>query len=220
MTTDDKLAACRLELAAAYRRMEEDGLVSGQAGNLSRRVPGGMLITPSGAVPEQMRPEEAVFLSLSGEVAPGQLRPSSEWHMHAAVYSRRPDLHAVAHCHSRYATILACVRRPIPALHYLIAISGRDEIPVAPYATFGTAELARAVVDTLGAGAACLLANHGQVAAAGDLRTAVRIAREVEELAALHWGSLAIGGARVLDAGEMAAVREAFAGYGQQDRES
>lgn len=220
MTDEDDLAIGRRQLAAAYRRMEKEGLVSGQAGNLSLRVVEGMLITPSGAVPGEMQPDDAVRMSLSGEVAPGQLRPSSEWQLHAAVYSRRPDLKALVHCHSRYATILACARRPIPALHYMIDLSGGDEIPLAPYATFGTDELARAVADTLGTGAACLLANHGQVAGAGDLDAAVRIAREVEELAALYWGCLAIGGAHVLDARDMDAVREAFAGYGRQERGS
>lgn len=214
---DSELEHSRRALVDACRRMAAAGLAGGQAGNLSLRVSGGMLITPSGAELGAIRPQQGVCMSLSGEVAAGQLRPSSEWHLHAALYSRRADLGAVVHCHSRYAAILACARRPIPALHYMIALSGRDEIPLAPYATFGSEALARAVVDTLGAGAACLLANHGQVTAAGDPVTAVRIAREVEELAALHWGCLAIGGPHVLDAGDMAAVRQAFANYGQQE---
>jgi len=220
MAGDAGLEHARRELVEACRRMATAGLAAGQAGNLSQRVGQGMLITPSGAELGNLQPEETVCMSLSGDVAPGQLRPSSEWQLHAAVYTRRPDLNAVAHCHSRYATILACAHRPIPALHYMIAVSGRDEIPLAAYATFGSDELARAVADTLGTGGACLLANHGQVAGGRDLAAAVRIAREVEELAALYWGCLAIGGARVLGTREMAVVREAFAGYGQQDRQS
>ncbi len=209
----------RAALVAGYRHLVAAGLGTGSSGNLSVRSPLGMLITPTGLDPAALEPGQLVDMTLQGDVPGGQLRPSSEWHMHAAVYLARPDVHAVVHCHSRYATILACAHRPIPALHYMIAITGRDEIPVAPYATFGTDELALATTGALAEGRACLLANHGQLAVAESLGQALKVAIEVEELAAIYWGSLAIGGGEVLSADQMSDVQAAFATYGQQGKE-
>jgi L-fuculose-phosphate aldolase len=206
----------REQLVQGYRELSAAGLGTGSSGNLSVRAYDGMLITPTGIAPQALEPGQAVAMSLAGDVAEGQLRPSSEWQLHAAIYTARPDVQAVVHCHSRYATILACAHRTIPALHYMIAITGVDEIPLAPYATFGTPALAEAVVTGLGEGGACLLANHGQLAAATDLARALRIAREVEELAAMYWGCLAIGGGNILTDDAMDEVRAAFATYGQQ----
>jgi L-fuculose-phosphate aldolase len=180
-----------------------------------------MLITPTGVPPVALEAFDVVDMSLAGRVAQGQLLPSSEWHMHAAIYLARPDINAVVHCHSRYATILACAHRPIPAIHYMIAVTAADEVPVAPYATFGTEALAQSTVGTLGQGRACLLANHGQIAAGVSLDQALKVALEIEELAAIYWGSLAIGGGRVLSQEAMMEVHTAFAGYGQQhDKDS
>ncbi|MCB1680223.1 MAG: class II aldolase/adducin family protein [Halioglobus sp.] len=206
----------RCALQQSYRRLAELRLGTGSSGNLSQRVDGGMLITPSGIEPGELRAEQLVAMSLDGTAAPRQLRPSSEWRMHAALYRARADVHALVHCHSRHATVLACAHRPIPALHYMVAIAASDEVPLAPYATFGSEELAAAAVTAMGRGRACLLANHGQLAAGETLAQALRVAVEVEELAAIYWGSLAIGGAQVLSAQQMEAVRAKFAGYGQQ----
>jgi L-fuculose-phosphate aldolase len=136
--------------------------------------------------------------------------------MHVGVYRNRPDIQAVVHCHSRYATILACAHCPIPSVHYMIAVTERDEVPLAPYATFGTNALAESVANGLREGLACLLANHGQIAIGRDLEQAMRVAGEVEELAAIYWGSLAIGGGQLLSAQQMAEVQSAFSTYGQQ----
>ena len=199
-----------------YRDLIASGLGTGSSGNLSTRVDGGMLITPTGIPAEHLTPDQPVHVSLDGEVSQGQLRPSSEWHMHAAVYRNRPEIEAVVHCHSRYATILACANRPIPAIHYMIAITQSDEVPVAPYATFGTNALAESVIAGLAGRLASLLANHGQIAIGRDLDEAMRVAREVEELASIYWGSLAIGGGHVLNQQDMADVQAAFTTYGQQ----
>lgn len=216
MTTDCNK---RTALVAGYRQLLAAGLGTGSSGNLSLRHGAGMLITPTGLEPSALQPDSMVAMSLAGEVEPGQLLPSSEWHMHAAIYRQRSDLQAVVHCHSRYATILACAHKPIPALHYMIAITGLDEVPVAPYATFGTEQLAQSAAQGLGGGRACLLANHGQIAAGEDLDKALKVAMEVEELAALYWGSLAIGGGHVLSPEAMTEVRSAFTTYGQQTEE-
>jgi len=213
--------SARSDLVAAYRKLIDAGLCTGSSGNLSVRSDLGMLITPTGVPPTALEAFDVVDMSLAGRMAEGQLLPSSEWHMHAAIYQARPDINAVVHCHSRYATILACAHRPIPAIHYMIAATAADEVPVAPYATFGTEALAQSTVITLGRGRACLLANHGQIAAGVSLAQALAVAVEVEELAAIYWGSLAIGGGEVLSQEAMMEVRTAFAGYGQQhDKDS
>jgi L-fuculose-phosphate aldolase len=211
----------RLAMVDAYRQMIAGGLGTGSSGNLSQRVDGGMLITPTGVLPCELQPAQLVLMSLAGELGEGELLPSSEWHMHAGIYQARPDVNAVVHCHSRHATILACTHRPLPAVHYMVAITAGDEVPVAPYATFGTPALAASAVAALGdKGLACLLANHGQVAVGASLSQALRVAQEVEELAAIYCGCLAVGEARVLSGEAMAEVRAAFAHYGQQPRSS
>lgn len=206
----------RDELVKRYRELIESGLGTGSSGNLSMRVEGGMLITPTGIAAGELRAEQVVHMGLEGEVSPGQLIPSSEWHMHAVVYRERPEICGVVHCHSRYATILACTHRPIPAVHYMIAVTQSDEVPVAPYARFGTNELAESVVEGLKGRLATLLANHGQISIGKDLDEAMRVASEVEELASIYWGTLAIGGPQTLSDHDMAEVRDAFTTYGQQ----
>jgi len=206
----------REALVLAYREMSVRGLGVGASGNVSQRINSGMLITPTGIEADQMLPEHAVAMSLDGDCSVNQMLPSSEWHMHGALYRERPEVQAIVHCHSRYATILACARKAVPALHYMIAITGSNEIPVATYATFGTDSLASAVVDSLKGRLACLLANHGQIALGCTLQQALKVAVEVEELSAIFWGSLAIGAGHCLSDTEMEEVKIAFSGYGQQ----
>ena len=122
----------------------------------------------------------------------------------------------MVHCHSNYATILACAGKAIPPLHYMIAVTASYEIPCAPYATFGTPALADSALAALQGRFACLLANHGQIAIGMNLEGALRMAAEVEELATTYWGCLAIGGPQVLDTQQMDDVMAAFASYGQQ----
>jgi L-fuculose-phosphate aldolase len=207
-------AALRQGLVDVMQAMAAKGLNRGTSGNVSARVGGGMLVTPSGVAPERLTPEQMVFVDAEGRAAPGP-RPSSEWRMHHGLYARRPDIGAVVHCHARHCTILACTGRPIPAMHYMVAVGGKACVPLAPYATFGTDALAEGVAEALDGGYACLMANHGLLAASTSLETALAIAEEIEEQAAVYWGALAIGGPKILDEAEMAAVFEQFRGYGQ-----
>ena len=209
----------RQELVGCYSALLAAGLGTGSSGNVSSRTEDGMLITPTGASPDQLQADHLVSMSLTGEVDRGQLLPSSEWYMHAAVYSARPDIGAIVHCHSRFATTIACTGRAIPAIHYMIAVTGQSEIPLVPYATFGTEALARSAAQGLAKGRACLLANHGQLAAGADLAMALKVAIEVEELAAIYWHALAVGQEEVLSEQQMKDVEAAFVSYGQQ-RES
>ena len=208
----------RQAVVNAYRQQRENGLGTGASGNISCRIPDGMLITPTGASPASLEPGQLVAMSLTGDVAKGQYLPSSEWHMHAAIYRQRADAGAVVHCHSRFATSIACTGRGIPAIHYMIAVTGNNEVPLAPYATFGTEALASSVIDVLGDGRACLLANHGQIAVADTVESALKLAIEVEELAAIYWHSLLAGNAEILTDEQMAEVASAFATYGQQGK--
>jgi L-fuculose-phosphate aldolase len=213
--TDDQELRLRHDIVDVSQAMAARGLNRGTSGNVSARLPDGLLVTPSGVTSDRLDAQAIVRLDSDGRASPGALKPSSEWRMHAGLYARRPDVNAVVHCHSRHATILACAGRPIPAFHYMVAVGGRSLIPLAPYRTFGTAELADAVADALDGGLACLMANHGQIVGAPTLAKALAIAEEVEEQAAVYWGTLAIGGPNVLDDAQMAAVFAQFKGYGQ-----
>src|SRR5271168_1160302 len=121
--------------------MNACGLNRGKSGNVSARCGGGFLITPSGMAYSATRPQDIVAMTLDGK-ARGALRPSSEWPFHRAIYAKRPEVGAVVHTHASFATTLACLGRDIPAFHYMIAVAGGNTIRCAPYATFGTQQLA------------------------------------------------------------------------------
>jgi L-fuculose-phosphate aldolase len=215
MTLLDETEA-RAGLLQVMRRMHATGLNRGTSGNASIRIDGGMMVTPSGVPPDALTPEGMVFVADDGTVSTDGLRPSSEYRMHLHILLGRPDVSAVVHCHSRHATILACCNRPIEPIHYMVLVARAPGVPVAPYATFGSAELARYVVETMGSGYACLMANHGQVTVGRSWQEALAIAEEVEEQAAVTYGAALIGGARSLTGEELAATVTAFAGYGQK----
>lgn len=207
--------ALRLRMAQVMKAMDERGLNRGTSGNVSARCGEAMLVTPSGVPASLLTPEQMVLVQPDGSTAPGALKPSSEWRMHQGLLDRRPDINAVVHCHSRHATILACAGRPIPAVHYMVAVSGGTNVPLAPYATFGSPQLAKAVVEALDGRYAALMANHGQIVVAPSLDFALAIAEEIEEQAAVYWGTLAIGGPTLLAQEEMRAILQRFQSYGQ-----
>ena len=198
--------------------MSRSGLSPGRSGNVSRRWKGGMLITPTGMAYDVIRPRDIVFVDAKGAV-PGKRsrKPSSEWRFHLAAYRARPDMHAVVHTHSLHATVLACAHKPIPAFHYMVAVAGGKDIPVVPYDTFGTQQLADYVAQGLAARNACLMANHGQIAIGANLCSALELAHEVEVLAAQYAKVLTLGGEpHILPDEEMARVLERFKNYGQR----
>jgi len=213
--TQDQEQALREAICAVMRAMEQRGLNRGTSGNVSARWGDGLLVTPSGVPAQDLTPQSIVRLDAAGAAPEGALRPSSEWRMHAGLYARRSDVNAVVHCHSRYATILACAGRPIPPAHYMISVSGKATVPVAPYQPFGTAALADTAAIALEGGYACLLANHGLVAVSKTLGRALAIAEEVEEQAAVYHGALAIGGPNLLSEAQMADIFQRFKDYGQ-----
>jgi len=207
---------CVAEAAAA---LLDRGLTHGTAGNVSVRVDDGFLITPSGVGRDALCAD--VIVRMRGGATPEEKapKPSSEWRFHAAIYAARPDVDAIVHAHSPCATAIACLRRDIPAFHYMIAVAGGTDIRCAPYATFGSAALAEAVVSALEHRRACLLANHGVVAVGGTLGEALDLAGEIEYLARIFCLALGAGKPVLIEEAEMERVLEAFAAYGQGTRD-
>lgn len=205
-----KHAALREELIQVAREMNRRSLNHGTSGNVSARVPDGLLITPSALAYDAMSPEDVVLLTSDGRVLEGERSPSTEWRLHAGVLAGRPDVEAVVHAHATFCTTLSCLRRDIPAFHYMVAVAGGDSIPCSRYATFGTAELAAAACEALNDRVACLLANHGMLALGSSPATALALAGEVEMLAGLYWRALQVGEPVLLSEDEMTDVRAAF----------
>lgn len=216
--------ATRAEVVRVARLLRERGLAIGTSGNVGARLSDGRIaITPSTLDYDEMTADDIVIVEADGSPSEGRHRPSSELGIHVGVFAARPDVRAIVHSHSPHATTFAAARREIPAVHYVLALlvgPGRDTLRVAPYATFGTEELARNVVATLGGDSAVLLANHGAVAVAGSLASALGRAERVEELAMLAWRAEQIGGATLLDAEELDRVRDQMARFPRQRHES
>ncbi|HET9580916.1 MAG TPA: class II aldolase/adducin family protein [Usitatibacter sp.] len=206
----------RLRLVAVARRLVSLGISPATSGNVSARVPGGFIVTPSGIAYASLHPDDLVFLGPGGERGGGQREPSTEWRMHRDIYAAFPQAGGVVHVHSPFATTLACLRRPIPAFHYEVALAGGMDIPCAGYATFGTQELSDLAMAALADRRACLLANHGALVWGEDLEAAAMLAERVEFLARVYWQALQIGEPELLNAAEMDHAGAKFERYGKQ----
>jgi len=194
--------------------LQASGLNQGTSGNASVRYGEGFLVTPSGMPPNDMNASSMVEMNMRGEaISPG--KPSSEWRFHRDIYQARPEVGAVIHTHSMFATTLACLRKDIPPFHYMIAVAGGETIRCADYALFGTQALSDHAIKALNDRHACLLANHGMITVGKTLSQALYIAKEVETLCEQYWRALQIGDPNVLSAQEMQDVFEQFKGYGK-----
>jgi len=205
----------RRALIDTTRALPKLGLTKGTSGNVSVRTAAGFLITPSGTPYEALSEDKIVAMDLDGRYW-GDLLPSSEWRMHLDLYLGKPETGAVVHCHSPRATALSCLRRGIPAFHYMVAIAGGDRIDCADYATFGTRALSDAMVKALDGRSACLLANHGQIACGPNLSKALLLAEGIEDLADQYLSALGAGDPVILDDAEMAEILRKFKNYGKQ----
>lgn len=207
-----------LQIVEASKRLVSTGMNRGSCGNVSMRSEtmqngsGSFLITPSGTDPEKMTPDSICLMNMSGETA-GNGKPSSEWRMHRDIYHSRSDIHAVVHTHSPFATTLACMQLEVPPFHYMIAVTGGNTIPCAPYALFGSQELSDSALDCLENRYACLLAHHGMLALGHSLDHAMAIAIEVESLCEQYWRILQTGHLKILSEKQMSAVHEKFRDY-------
>ncbi|MSR13766.1 MAG: class II aldolase [Gammaproteobacteria bacterium] len=198
------------------RGLEDSGLNHGAAGNASLRTAEGFLITPTGVRPRDLTADRQVALDPVGASLGSAWRPSSEWRFHCDIYRMRPEIGAIVHVHSPYATALATMRRDIPAFHYMISIAGGDSIRCAPYALFGSQALSDVALVALVDRRACLLANHGLIATGTSLQVAYDLTLAVEDLAHQYCLALQCGGPSLLSATEMTKVLEQFKTYGQQ----
>ena len=193
------------------------GLNQGTSGNASVRHGDGFLITPSGMPINEMSDNSMVEMNMHGE-AIGTGKPSSEWRFHRDIYQARPEVGAVIHTHSMFATTLATLRLDIPAFHYMIAVVGGDTIRCSDYALFGTQRLSDSAIEALKDRRACLLANHGMIAVGKSLQQALDVALEVETLCEQYWRALQIGSPAILSAEEMRAVFDQFKNYGNWNK--
>ena len=209
----------RSELVEACRAMNRLGINQGTSGNVSVRDGGTMLISPSATPYDTMAPEQVAAMPVEGEYGAwsGPLRPSTEWRFHLDIMRARPDAGAVVHSHPTYCTTLAIARKPIPAVHYMMAAFGGMDVRCAPYATFGTKELSEHAIRALEGRTACLLANHGMIVVGPSLAKAMWLAVELETIAKQYWHSLLIGGPVLLSEAEIADTAKSFGSYGLQE---
>jgi L-fuculose-phosphate aldolase len=208
----------REQLADAARRLARDGLVIGTSGNLSARAGDLVAITPTGAVLGDLEAASVPVIDLDGRMVEGDLAPTSELDLHLGVY-RRYDAGAVVHTHSPSATALSCVVDEVPCLHYgMLALGG--SVRVAPYATFGTPELAARVLDALEGHTAALMANHGALTFGMDVPAAVEATLLLEWACDVYTRAVSVGRPRILTEEERADVVRAAVerGYGTTKR--
>lgn len=203
------------KLLGITQKLAELGLNKGTSGNCSVRVDEGFLVTPSGFSVEAMTPASMVQMQLDGTFEQSE-KPSSEWRFHRDILARRPEINAVIHTHSMFATTLACLHQDIPPFHYMIAVVGGDTIRCAPYALFGSQVLSDNALTALQERKACLLANHGMIALGRDLEDALAVTVEVENLCEQYWRILQLNAKPpLLSEAEMLEVFQQFKGYGK-----
>ena len=197
------------------RKLIDAQLTTGTGGNLSifNRAEGLVAIKPTGVAYFEMTPSDVVVIDLGGTVIDGKLKPSSETLFHLSLYKFRPDINAVVHTHQVYATTIACLNWELPAVHYLIGLSG-NKVPLAAYATYGTPELSENIIQSIGNYNACLLANHGLVTVGTDIGAAFAAAEEIELVSRLYYQAKCIGNPVILSDDEMKAVIKRFNSYG------
>lgn len=195
--------------------MQNNGLVVGTAGNVSIRVDDKVAISPSGVPYETMTAEDVVVFSMDGERVDGVLEPSSELPLHLSVY-RETTAKAITHNHAPASTALGLVVDEIPPSHYYSAMLG-GIIRVAPYAEFGTDELARNVTDALKGRSGALMKNHGAITIGPTVKKAAGLLPILEYVCEIHLRAMATGAPiALLSPEQMADAKAAIADYGKQ----
>jgi len=207
-------------LLSISQKLAQLGLNKGTSGNASVRCDGGFLVTPSGMAVEDMTLSSMVQMRFDGsfelQADSNAKKPSSEWRFHRDILASYPEINAVIHTHSMFATTLACLHKDIPPFHYMIAVVGGDTIRCAPYALFGSQALSDNALIALTDRKACLLANHGMIALGADLDDALAVTVEVENLCEQYWRILQVdANPPLLSEDEMREVFQQFKGYGK-----
>ncbi|MBI9047069.1 MAG: L-fuculose-phosphate aldolase [Anaerolineaceae bacterium] len=200
-------------------KMIESGLTTGSGGNISilNAEKGLAAISPSGMEYKSIKLEDVVIMDLDGNIVEGTKTPSSEASFHLALLKHREDINAVVHTHSVFATTIACLNWELPAVHYLVGFSG-DKVPLAPYATFGSQELADHIIQNIGEYNGILLANHGLVTVGNNIETAFAAAEEIELVSQIYYQAKSIGEPVILSNNDMQTVLKKFKSYGQKGK--
>ena len=220
MTSREAERELRQSIIDACREMAAQGINQGTSGNISVRTDDGILLTPSGLPYDRMKPEDIVAMKWDGSwTASAGAVPSTEWRFHLDILKSKQDVGAVVHAHPIFCTIIAIMNRSIPAIHYMIAAAGGNDIPCASYAQYGTAELSQAALDALRYRRACLLAHHGLIAIGPNLRKAMWLAVEVEVLAKQYHGCLQLGSPPLLSDEEIDSILKRWGQYGLRDND-
>ena len=205
----------REQVAHACRQLAAEGLLIGTAGNVSARAGDRVAITATGAPLAEVGVDEVTIVDLDGTTVAGALAPTSELDLHLGVYRRFDSAGAVVHTHAPMATALSCVLDELPCVHYQMLLLG-GTVPVAPYRTFGTPELAEVVLDALDGRTAALMANHGAITYGPSVEKAVELSLLLEWACTVYWRAAQLGDVSSLDGDQRAAVIAAAVerGYG------
>ena len=212
----------RLEIVKANKELITHGLNRGTSGNISVRCGSGLLLTPSAIGSDDMLPSMVAYMEMDQEDKEwsGSIRPTTEWRFHRDILIERSDINAVVHTHAPNCTTLAVARKPIPAIHYMMAAFGGANIRVADYARYGTIELSQNILIAMKDRNGCLMANHGMVVGGADLTQAMWLAYELEELARIFYTTELAGSAHVLSDKEIEDTAHGFSTYGVQNKAS
>jgi len=205
----------RLKVAKTALVLLQTGLVVKTSGNVSIRVDDQIVITPSGRDYESLVAQDILVLDLDGNPVDGDLLPSSETPLHLSIYASDPSIHAIVHTHSMYATAVSTLVKELPAIHYQVVELG-GPVPVAPYQTFGTPELAASVTAAIHGRSAALMQNHGAVTVADTVEQALARSVTLEWLSRLYLIATQSGSPSLVDDEELARVKKQYRKFGDE----
>tara|TARA_X000001036_G_C20597142_1_gene773404 strand:- start:253 stop:888 length:636 start_codon:yes stop_codon:yes gene_type:complete len=200
------------KIISATKQMTKMGFNIGSEGNISCRYGHKIFITPSAINNLELTKSNISEVDNEGKVKNG-IKPSSEIFMHLYIYKKYPEIHAIVHCHSNWATILSCFRTKIPSFHYMVAEFGGNDIKCAKYATFGTKELAKNIIQVIKNRNACLISNHGQLTVGEDIESAVHLSIALEKLSKQYYFCSLKKGFNILEDKEMKKIVKLFFNY-------
>ena len=207
----------RADVIRYSKKLNIKNLSALRSGNISARAKekgiDGFYITPSGMKYSSLEIKDIVFVSLKGVFNKKKNKPSSEWRFHQDIYVNKKDAKAIVHAHSTCATAVSAHAKSIPAFHYMVAVAGGEDIKCAKYATFGTRNLSKNILDALRNRSACLISNHGQIAFGENLDKAFELALEVENICNQYINALRIGIPKILSKKEMKIVLNKMKNY-------
>ncbi len=212
----------KLEVIKYAKKLNDTNLSPLRSGNVSVRTDlsgkEGFFITPSGIKYNDLQEDKIVFLEMDEKkneqkIIDHELNPSSEWKFHQDIYINKPEAIAIVHAHSPYATAVSAHGKNIPAFHYMVALAGGDDIKCADYATFGTKQLSKNIIQALNERKGCLMSNHGQVAFGKNLDQAFELAEEIENICHQYINTIKLGNPKILSFEEMNKILEKTKNY-------